>query len=378
MVSSTDQIAGSAPAVVDLNGPDGVSTLSTTPAFHIPCLDGIRACAILLVFLGHSGFDNFIPGGFGVTVFFLLSGYLITTLLRREFTNQGRINLGKFYLRRVLRIFPPMYLTLAFALLMSYAGVAPFGWQTRAVMAHIIHITNYWTINHGYAGLLTGMGVLWSLAVEEHFYLLFPWIAIFLMRRFGARTQSSILGVACLAILAWRCLLVFYFHSPAVRTFKATDTRIDSILFGCILALFHNPVLDPVKVRRTRTKWLILLASGLVLVTTFIYRSEAFRESIRYSCQGLALLALFYIAISNPRWPLFSWLDWPPMRALGILSYSLYLIHFWAINVILYHRPGIGRILLAVGAAFTSMTFAVIMYYAVERPCARLRKRLHA
>jgi peptidoglycan/LPS O-acetylase OafA/YrhL len=198
------------------------------------------------------------------------------------------------------------------------------------------------------------------------------------MRRFGARAQATILGTACLAVLVWRCVLVYHYHAPSDRTFKATDTRIDSILFGCILALFHNPVLDPVKVRKTPTKWLMILASGAVLVATFVYRAESFRQSFRYSCQGVALLALFYVAISNSRWPLFAWLDWTPLRVIGILSYSLYLIHFWAIHVVKYHRPSIGRIPLTVASAFISMTFAVIMYYAVERPCARLRRKLHA
>ena len=81
--------------------------------FYIPSLDGLRAVAFLLVFVAHSGLDNVVPGGFGVTVFFFLSGYLITTILRIEAQKTGTISLGKFYLRRAFRILPPLYVTLA-------------------------------------------------------------------------------------------------------------------------------------------------------------------------------------------------------------------------------------------------------------------------
>ncbi len=84
---------------------------SGKPSFHIPSLDGVRALAFLAVFLCHAGLDRIFPGGFAVTVFFFLSGYLITTLLRREFEKTGTISFGKFYYRRALRIFPPLFRT---------------------------------------------------------------------------------------------------------------------------------------------------------------------------------------------------------------------------------------------------------------------------
>src|SRR5947209_14639069 len=99
----------------------------TAPArassFSIPSLDGIRACAMLLVFAAHAGLNERVPGNFGVTVFFFLSGYLITTLMRVEFGRTGTISLRAFYLRRVLRIFPPMYLVLAGASLLTVTGL---------------------------------------------------------------------------------------------------------------------------------------------------------------------------------------------------------------------------------------------------------------
>src|ERR1700739_2193320 len=93
--------------------------------FNIPALDGLRACAILLVFVSHGGLDNLVPGGFGVTVFFFLSGYLITSLLRLEALNSGTISLRAFYTRRVFRIFPPMYLTVALAFIAGSFRILP-------------------------------------------------------------------------------------------------------------------------------------------------------------------------------------------------------------------------------------------------------------
>src|SRR5512138_1611953 len=96
--------------------------MKASAEFHIPSLDGIRGIAALMVFLSHGAFPNLIPGGFGVTIFFFLSGHLITTLLRREYAATGSISLRNFYLRRVYRILPPMYLVLTAAVLLEVAG----------------------------------------------------------------------------------------------------------------------------------------------------------------------------------------------------------------------------------------------------------------
>lgn len=98
---------------------------SARPEFHIPSLDGIRGLAALTVFVSHALWRDFVPGGFGVTVFFFLSGYLITTLLRMEHERHGRISFSRFYLRRVYRILPPMYIVLVGTLLQAHARHGP-------------------------------------------------------------------------------------------------------------------------------------------------------------------------------------------------------------------------------------------------------------
>ncbi len=140
---------------------------------NIPSLDGMRAVSVLMVFFAHAGLDHFIPGGFGVTIFFFLSGFLITTLLRAEFEKNHVISVKHFWLRRVLRIMPPFYLVLIATVISSAPGTL----DLFAVLAQFFNFTNYWVIVHGSnAGQPIGTGIFWSLAVEEHFYLIFPWL----------------------------------------------------------------------------------------------------------------------------------------------------------------------------------------------------------
>src|SRR4051812_35986521 len=136
-------------------------------ALAIPSLDGLRAVSFFLVFLGHAGLPFIpvaIPAGFGVTVFFFLSGYLITTLLRLEVEQHGRINFKHFYLRRVLRIWPPFYLVLAVACLLTWRGALGGELELASVGAQALHYSNYWLIARTAKGMPPGTIVYWSLA----------------------------------------------------------------------------------------------------------------------------------------------------------------------------------------------------------------------
>ena len=154
----------------------------TQPLRHIPSLDGLRAISFLVVFVAHCGLDRYVPGGFGVTIFFFLSGFLITTLMRGEFQHTGAVNFRHFWLRRAFRILPPFYIVLFAAIAVALIFDPPGTLSVAAVTAQLAHVTNYWLIYRGYAGQPAGTGVYWSLAVEEHFYLLFPWVFVAMQR----------------------------------------------------------------------------------------------------------------------------------------------------------------------------------------------------
>src|SRR5262245_16296069 len=158
------------------------------PALAIASLDGLRAVSFFMVFLAHAGAPG-MPGGFGVTVFFFLSGYLITTLIRVEMEETGKVSLRHFYLRRVLRILPPFYILLGSATLLAGLGFLWGDVAVAPVLAQAFHYSNIWIVGHGWRGIAAGTGVLWSLAVEEHFYLGFPALFV-VLHRFGIRAKK--------------------------------------------------------------------------------------------------------------------------------------------------------------------------------------------
>jgi peptidoglycan/LPS O-acetylase OafA/YrhL len=343
---------------------------------QIPSLDGIRAASVMVVFLAHAGLNEWIPGNFGVTVFFFLSGFLITSLLRVEFDRSSAIDLRAFYARRALRIFPPMYLVLFAASALTIAGLLEGSVWPQALLAQALHLTNYYVIANGWwDGRAPGTWIYWSLAVEEHFYLLFP-LGYLLMRRHvrSASRQALIIAGVCALALAWRVVLVFVLGAIKERTYIATDTRIDSILFGCLLAIAANPVLD--KPRIPDRWWIALFPAGLALIiVSFVVRVPEFQETVRYTLQGIGLVPLFVVAIRWHDRSVFRVLSWRPVAFLGVISYSLYLVHptviFGVHEWTSWPAP-------AQGAAALALTLAisVAIYLLVERPCAALRKRL--
>jgi peptidoglycan/LPS O-acetylase OafA/YrhL len=214
----------------------------------IPSLDGVRAISFLIVFVAHAGLDRYVPGGFGLYVFFILSGYLITHLLIREDQVRGSISLPLFYARRTLRIFPPLYTVVGLSLLYLWITRQLTGITVPGVMSQLFYYSNYDNLLfHGRPpGIIPGLGPLWSLAVEEHFYLLFPPLIVFLLRRLrmSYKSVTIVLLSMCLADLAWRVSVVVHFpkHLPSGVAYSwaehGSDTRADSILYGCALAFF--------------------------------------------------------------------------------------------------------------------------------------------
>lgn len=349
------------------------------PGLTIPSLDGLRAVSFGIVFAAHAGAHHVVPGAFGVTVFFFLSGYLITTLMRQERERSGSIALGKFYLRRVLRILPPFYLVLGLAVLANFMGLLPGQLSPRAVLAQALHYANYWIIAHGFDGVPLGTGVYWSLAVEEHFYLLFPGLYLLLARlRIGRGGQASALLGLCALLLVWRVYLVST-GAHEERTGIGSDTRFDSLLFGCALALYENPALDRSRLPATIWKFVLFPLGIIGLLASFLFRDLVFRETFRYTLQGVSLVPIFVCAIRYPDWLPIRPLNFRPLAYIGLLSYSLYLAHQVIIEIV-NHVTGraLGPWTLALTALFATFAFSFVLYQAIEKPCARLRKRLHA
>jgi peptidoglycan/LPS O-acetylase OafA/YrhL len=344
--------------------------------FQIPSLDGLRAVSFLVVFLAHAGLEKVVPAHLGLAIFFFLSGYLITTLLRIEFQRSGQISLKQFYLRRILRIFPPFYLVLGGASALTLAGVLEGSLHREAVLAQLFHVSNYFIVREGWwTGRAPGTWVYWSLAVEEHFYLVFPLFYLYLQRtvRSPRRQMLALLGL-CVIVLAWRCLLVFAFHAGKDRTYVATDTRVDSILFGCVLAVFGNPALDRTRISRCWWQAFWLPLGVAVMLLALGVHDRRFQETLRYTLESLALFPVFIVAVRYPECAVCRLLNLRWIRFVGTLSYSLYLMHTTVLYLLqqwLPWHPAL-RGALALGL---SLLLASLIFHFIEKPCARLRKR---
>jgi len=359
---------------------DGAQALAPVKGetFHIPSLDGVRALSFGVVFLSHAGVDA-VPGGFGVTVFFFLSGFLITSLMRREAEQTSQVSLKNFYIRRALRILPPFYLVLGLSVALSALGLTDGSFKGRALLAQALHYANYWIALHGFDGFPAGTGVYWSLAVEEHFYLLFPWLFLAFQRLGATRSaQSKALLGLCALLLLWRCVLVFGLHVSSDRVFVASDTRFDSIIFGCALAIGENPVFDKSAISESVWKRALFPLGLVALLATFAIRNPAFRDTVRYTIQGAALVPVFVCAMRYPGWLPMRPLNLAAVGYVGLLSYTLYLVHQVMLAFVSHLAPRLGLIPRGAAALGLSLVVAFAMYELVEKPCARLRRRLHA
>lgn len=348
-------------------------------AFYLPALDGIRGIALLIVFVSHAEImGDIIPGGLGVTIFFFLSGYLITTLLRIEAQRTGTISLKKFYIRRARRILPPMYITLALAYLLGYLGILSSRGSWRALLSAVFYYFNYFEFFAKGPSLPTGTPVAWSLMIEEHFYLLFPLLFLILVtKKIRPRVQTSILLSLCAAALVWRYIVVFALHLPSTPfhpwTYSATDTRFDSILWGCVMAIASNPWYkedrDNSFLERFKGWW--ALAGLATLLGTLFWRNPSFRETARYTVQGLALYPIFYYCGAAKGSLVSRMLEFKPLMTIGHLSYSMYLIHLLILQTLLEHLA-IGHFEIFCLAFVLTTIYALTMRRLVENPLRKL------
>lgn len=347
---------------------------NSAAAGAIPGLDGVRALAVGIVFLAHAGLEQIVPGGLGVTIFFVLSGYLITTLMQRELAARGSLDLGAFYLRRLLRLMPPLVLVTAAAAVAVRAGWIDGPFLPSGMLSVLFYWGNYFDIAHDFNGLPAGMGVVWSLAVEEHYYLLYPFLLPPLLRAAGPRGAAVVLLVSCGAVLAWRCVLHAAGASENWLT-MATDARIDAILAGGALALGANP-LQASSAPSRRISLLLPAACVALLLGTLLLRDQWFRHTLRYTLQSAAVAGLLYSVVAAARSPGWRLLDTRLMRWLGTLSYSIYLSHHILLYAVAKHWQA-GAVPVALLAAALTLLLAEAMRRWVEEPCARLRRRLH-
>jgi peptidoglycan/LPS O-acetylase OafA/YrhL len=342
-----------------------------------PALDGWRAISIALVVISHAGLGNIIPGGFGVTIFFFISGYLITSLLLIEWNRSGGVSLVGFYLRRFWRLAPPLivYILISVLLIFFIKHTFPF----KEMFAALFYFANYYHLLWRFDPLGVSpspLQILWSLAIEEHYYLFFAPIFIFAIRR--SRVLILFILLLCFAPLIWRCSLISFNTIDWLNNgyiYMATETRIDSIAWGALLAWLkftHGEA----RVAKIFDNTFIVLGSIGILIFCLVYRDVAFRESFRYTLQGITLMSIIFTSLYG-RCSSFSRhiLETKYFVWLGKLSYSLYLYH-WLSKVLagLFFEVEFG---LGWQVVFWPLSFllASASYYYLEHPMLRIRKR---
>ena len=350
---------------------------------YLPALDGLRGLAVIGAILFHGGF-TWARGGFlGVSTFFVLSGFLITNLLVREWDNGGTIRLGRFWIRRLRRLLPAALLALALvALLWWQLGTAEqlanLRWDLLAALAYVANWRFYFA-GTSYAELFSAPSPLqhfWSLAIEEQFYLLFPPAVIALLHAGGRRLLAT--GV-CAAITV-SVLLEFGLGGDFDRIYYGTDTRAAELLIGALLALWWSNPSRLVPACRERAgkesaRFLMVDIAGIAALAGMFWSWGAVTNTSAVLARGglpayALLTAVIIYAASRPGW-VARCLSLRPLRWIGLISYGLYLYH-WPVFLILDdHRLGWSAgPLFALRMAVTTL-IAVTSFHLLEMPIRR-------
>jgi peptidoglycan/LPS O-acetylase OafA/YrhL len=320
---------------------------------YMPGLDGLRAIAVLAVIAFHLGF-GWAPGGLlGVGIFFTLSGYLITDILLAQLSARGHIKLGRFWLARARRLLPALFLMLAVVV----AWVTVFGpaqpQQFRdAVVANAVYVGN-WQLIFGDVSYFARfappgpLNHLWSLAIEEQFYIFWPFILLIGVKLVREKPLPSgvrpRLAIATLVLALVSAILMAVLYRPSLdpsRVYYGTDTRASELLFGAALAMVWPS--------RRLTRGISLGARnlldglgavGLLAIAVMIWQTSQYSSFLYRG--GFVLLSIATVlvvaALAHPACRLGPILGWRPLRWIGVRSYGIYLWHF---PIIVLTTPG--------------------------------------
>jgi peptidoglycan/LPS O-acetylase OafA/YrhL len=334
-----------------------------------PALDGLRAVAVFVVVIYHAKRAWMLGGWAGVDVFFVLSGYLITTILASEFAQTGRLDFRRFYWHRVLRLAPALIGLYVFQILRAL--IATDSVQRSDILKATIVSATYF-MNWSRAFDLFPQDVLghtWSLSMEEQFYITWPIIFICIRAR---RPEIWIISAAC-SITLWRVFLSLSGADPE-RTYNGLDTHADALLIGCLLAL------SSLSARITTTASRLVIVPVVIMACLFGYLPH---RTLTTQTLGLSVSALgsawIILSLLQDNW-LRRLLSIRPIVYSGRISYGWYLWHFPILvigkpylsgNLYLYWAGLVALIAFSYGVAVLSFEF-------VETPFLRLKARLDA
>lgn len=314
---------------------------------HRPGLDGLRGVAILLVLLSHGSVPGLAAAGnTGVTVFFVLSGFLIATLLLEEADRSGRINVTAFYRRRVRRLLPALFAMVAVVALLSL--LVPGYTDRGMVLGSLLYFGN-WVRAGGDPGA-GALGHTWSLSIEEQFYLVAPFVVIALRRR-----PRLLLGLCATGAVGSMLLRYAMSGGTGYRAYFGTDTRLDGLLIGVGLAVLMRRQL-----RYSPT--LAMAGAGALVGCALVPIGHRTVELVAmpFVASTAAALVLLY-AVGSGRW-----LTSPPLTWVGRRSYGIYLWHYPVVVLVARFQPSWPvRLCVVLGVTWV---LAVLSWRFIERP----------
>jgi peptidoglycan/LPS O-acetylase OafA/YrhL len=355
--------------------------------FHVarvPALDGVRGIAILLVFAAHTNPVLLSGGKIGVDLFFVLSGFLITSILLQEFRERGTIHLGYFYARRALRLLPALFSVIAFVVIFTWitrpSNLAITIWNAFGAM---FYFYNWQIVVAPYPEYLSGRWMFthfWSLSIEEQFYTTWP-LLVLLMLGLRVPLRIRFLIVAAGIVLPEIARLVVLSRDPSLHSvymvYFRTDLHMDGLMWGALAAMLIEARLIPTGPLRKIIAWGAPLAlAGLIAIASQNWLPDGRFGRFGVSLVGLLSAVLIYAAACCPL-PFFNAaLEYRPLRWIGMVSYGLYLWHWPLIRAAEdTHWGPLSQTILAFGATFAISAFS---FYWYEKPFLRLKDRFIA
>jgi peptidoglycan/LPS O-acetylase OafA/YrhL len=350
---------------------------------YMPGLDGLRAIAVLAVIAYHLGF-GWAPGGLlGVAVFFTLSGYLITDLLLGQWYG-GRMRLGNFWIRRARRLLPALFVMLIVVTAwITIADPAQLDKLRGAVISSALYVNNWWLIDQHVSYFArfappSPLGHLWSLAVEEQFYLVWPWLLLLGLRfvkepssATGTRPRLALMTLGLGAASAILMAVLYHPGFDSTRVYDGTDTRAFCVLFGAALAMVwpsrHLSANISLGARRILDG---LGVAGLTVIALLIWRTNDFSPFLYQGGMVLLSVATVFViaAIVHPATRLGPAMGWRPLRWIGVRSYGIYL---WMFPIIVLTTPTVTSSVDPLRAALqvaASIGVAALSWKFIEEP----------
>jgi len=366
------------------------------PDTRLQGLDILRSIAIILVFMSHYGFVTGVNpfgifqefGGLGVVLFFVLSGYLIGNQIFKPLTKNEPLNLKNFYIRRFLRILPAYYFVIIIYFIFPFLQEKPI---TEPLWKFLTFTMNFGTnlIPHG-----IGFSHAWSLCIEEHFYILFPILAIFILRKNSNKNFLYLLGFFLVLTIILRGLSYKIFVEAAAPNnlgryymkyiYYPTYTRLDGLLFGIFSSFIKNfyPIIWQKIINIKFSNLYILMGIAGIYLTYLFFHSENLRfysATFAYTTEAFSCFMLLMSALS-PNSILYK-IKIPGANTLATLSYAVYLMHkiliYLTFQFLSNHLNSYNKNYLCVlVAALSSISCAWILYRLIELPFLNLRDKL--